>query len=139
MNEPETPSRARHAAHRNNSPQAAETTSDLREQATRRIDQLHQRIGDALHAYLTQPDTDPKTPSLEDDFYSDFRGEYATLTDILHAQLNGLGWADDLRHFTKDHAIPENLLKWDFGLLKVHMDEIYDFIQYRDKIYVFLR
>ncbi|SMQ71881.1 hypothetical protein [Agreia sp. VKM Ac-1783] len=140
MNESENPSGSRHAAHQETAHKASELSSTKTGgQTARHLERIHERIGDALYAYLTLPDTDSSTPSFEDDFYSDFRGEYATLTDILHAQLDGLGWAHDLLQFTKDHAIPENILNWDFGLIKAQMDEIYEFVEYKNQIYLFLR
>jgi hypothetical protein len=94
---------------------------EIRQQSTSNVS-----IGDALYAYPTPPDTNLNASSLEHEFYSDIRRKYAALTYNLHAKLDGLGWTKDLRRFTRDHAVPENLRTWDVGLIEAQIDQIYD-------------
>ncbi|MFB2556750.1 hypothetical protein [Herbiconiux liangxiaofengii] len=87
---------------------------------------------------MTLPDANPSSEHLEDDFHAAYRGSHATLDEAIHAQLDGLGWADALTQMMHANGITPDMLAWNLELIKNRMDEIYDFVEFNGRIYQFL-
>lgn len=106
----------------------------------RRITALYTAHGVAFAAFVSLPDTDLTSESLEVDFLDTHHGTFPDREALVAEHLDAMGWTDALAEFRRTWAIPDGLLVWDFdAACQGITTHLYDIVEAGGLIHAFAR
>ncbi len=106
----------------------------------RRITSLYAIYGAPFAAYLTLPDTNLDTVTLDANFTDTYHATFPNAEALVAAHLDAMGWTDALAEFRRTWAIPDGLLTWNSGAAyRGITTHLYDVIEAGGALHAFAR
>lgn len=98
------------------------------------LDQDH-----ALQAFLSLPDVDANTAMIMESFEEAFVGTFLTIEDAVHGFCEIEEWEGEVNEFAAKRGLFIGQYTVDYEALADRLREIYDLVQWKDRVHVFTK
>jgi hypothetical protein len=93
----------------------------------------------ALQAFLSLPDVDANTAMIMHSFEEAFIGTFLTIEDAVHALCEIDEWENEVNDFAAERGLFIDQYTVDYEALRDRLREIYDLVDWKDRVHVFTK
>jgi hypothetical protein len=104
----------------------------------RRLSELGVAADDSLQAFLSLPDVNAAADNLIETFHETFAGSYPDLEGALRALSPFEEWEMELSDWCLEHGIEGEAVQWNLTPLIERLRTIYDLVELKGTVYVFV-
>jgi hypothetical protein len=93
----------------------------------------------ALQAFLSLPDVDANTAMIMHSFEEAFIGTFLTIEDAVHALCEIDEWENEVNEFAAERGLFIDQYIVDYEALRDRLSEIYDLVEWKNRVHVFTK